>query len=588
MRCCRTMHRTREGCWCLGVIVAAGAAVWTMAQTGARPEAEGRASEPGGRASAPGTPVFAKTQPAGNQTGLCLVLDDRKLLGWIAGKEGFAGREVTVTAGDRTSTVIVQRDNTFTWHYRVRRPEEAVFSIGGMKEAVTLRPVKAPEPTAFFVVDRTAYRPLQTMHFAAFLRQPDQRGEFVPLARRKVEVRLVSRKKKTTAVRLEVVSDDFGRVTGQYRFSEADPLDTYDLEVPGHKGSGEVTLAEFRKSKVRLKIDGVTDGPQVKLTFQAVDFLDQPVPGTKVRFTAQVVRDGRAKPKQALDPEQFVYHEATPIERVPAGSLPEEQRLLWEAGMLPAWAAVQGGPVVVAQHEADLAMNKEGYAEHTLALEEAWREGGCSVIVQGVLVDYNGREQRAARRIPIGPEDEKPGLEVVLGKRWFDPGEPIHLRLRTGQEGTGAAKPDAAVVAMRLSPTMAVPTAWGNYRGAMNQMEMMPGMMGDMGMQGPWNGRSLYASNGAFHGNVIRHSVLHGWRFYRPRAFGEVARSMVTATVARQGSATLTLDQPGPYKLVCVADLPDGRKLTGEAGTRGHSGAFSFTVADEPEKTAAK
>jgi cytochrome d ubiquinol oxidase subunit I len=38
----------------------------------------------------------AKTQPAKNQTGLCLIPDDRKVLGWIAGKDQFAGREVTV------------------------------------------------------------------------------------------------------------------------------------------------------------------------------------------------------------------------------------------------------------------------------------------------------------------------------------------------------------------------------------------------------------------------------------------------------------------------------------------------------------
>ena len=65
-------------------------------------------------------------------------------------------------------------------------------------------------------------------------------------------------------------------------------------------------------------------------------------------------------------------------------------------------------------------MNDKGSAEHTLKLDPAWRKTGHSVLVQGVMVDYNGREQRAARRIPIGQEIEAPEereLEVVLSGR---------------------------------------------------------------------------------------------------------------------------------------------------------------------------
>src|SRR5262249_38101497 len=174
-----------------------------------------------------------------------------------------------------------------------------------LADSVTVAQLAAEEPSVFFVVDRTAYRPTQTLHFAGFLRTLNARGEFEPLPNRKVTVELVSEKKKTRAFKLETASDDFGRITGSYTFPE-DALDHYTLSVPGHKGSARILLAEYRKSKIKLKVDGTVQGDKLKLTFEVLDFLEKRVEGTKASFSAQVVRkDGKAK-ATALDARQFV------------------------------------------------------------------------------------------------------------------------------------------------------------------------------------------------------------------------------------------------------------------------------------------
>jgi hypothetical protein len=118
-----------------------------------------------------------------------------------------------------------------------------------------------------FVVDRSAYRPKQTLKFAGFLRELDARGEFVPLPRRAVEVELTSEQKKTVLTRLKLTSDEQGRITGAYTFSVSDPVDRYRLSVPGYRGAAHLTLAEYRKAKKYLTISGQADAARFLLRF---------------------------------------------------------------------------------------------------------------------------------------------------------------------------------------------------------------------------------------------------------------------------------------------------------------------------------
>ena len=179
-------------------------------------------------------------------------------------------------------------------------------------------------------MDRTAYRPGQALHFAGFLRQQDKAGTFAPIADTAVEVELVSQRKQTKAARLKLTSDKLGRIVGSYTFTDADALDHYTLSIPNYKGSARVLLGEYRKSKVRLKIAGTTEGEKMKLTFEGLDFLDKPVVVTKASFTAQVVRRGKQK-TLTLKAEDFVHHEPKSLPFGDLESLSEEDLLLWEA-----------------------------------------------------------------------------------------------------------------------------------------------------------------------------------------------------------------------------------------------------------------
>ena len=217
--------------------------------------------------------------PARNPERLHLLADTAKVVGWISGTNDHAGSTVTVAAAGVRERLTVQPGNTFTWPYKVHAATRAAFSVGKLRQTISVEPpVKLP-PCVFFAVDRGVYRPKQTLHFAAFLRDLDSRGEFVPRPAQTVEIQLTSENKNITAARLKLTADAQGRLTGDYTFSEADPLDSYRLSIPSYKGSARLTLAEYRKSKSHLNILGERKGSRLMLRFQARDYLERPVKG---------------------------------------------------------------------------------------------------------------------------------------------------------------------------------------------------------------------------------------------------------------------------------------------------------------------
>jgi len=508
----------------------------------------------------PIVPVFARPQPAKNPTALTLLVDERKVVGWIGGEKDLSGQTVSITAGEKRSEVVVQSDNLFTWHFRVAEPVVATFQVGELTRTERLDPPATREPTVFFVVDRTVCRPMQTIRFAGFLRRVDCHGKFAPLANEEVEVRLTSRNKKTEAAKMRLTSDDFGRITGEYQFAAADALDTYDLAIKGYKGTAEVTLAEFRKAKVRLEIDSHPDGDTIKLAFQAVDFLDKPVPGSNVRFTAQVVKEIDRKQKYPLSAREFVYHDPLTAALPRIEDVSEDQRLLWEAGVSTTAMPPLGGSAVVAQRQGDVAMGKTGRGEHTMQLQREWTKGGYSIIVAGVLTDYNGREQRASRKIPLGdPQNEtaRDRLELSLTPRQFGTGTPIRVGVRPVDKDGRAIAADATVIAMKLSPApftaqWANPWIYGNGLHLQSQINSQAYVR-------PWYRNRSYRSSALRRSNLL-------WQHVANPGARSVQRELVTATVVKDGAATLELDEPGPYKLVCIARTADGVTLESEVG----------------------
>jgi hypothetical protein len=492
-------------------------------------------------------PLYAETTPAVNPIRFVLQDDGRKVVGWIAGPNDYAGFPVTVEAdGKEMAEVKVGKGNTFVWEYGFDKPTRVKFStlLGWawellLHETLTVAPAVAEkEPSVFFVVDRTAYRPTQALHFAGFLRRLGADGEFEPLKNTSVVVELVSQQKHTKAAKFDLVSDEHGKVTGDYTFTDADALDTYTLQVPGFKGSAKLLLGEYRKSKIRLKISGDIKDEKLTLKFETVDFLDKPVPAQKLSFTAQVVEKKKADRTHALKAEDFAHHVPITGAWFDLDDLTEEDRLLWIAdGVMPrSWGG--SGSVVVAQYGNDMALNGSEPGTYTIDLKKEWKLGHFAITVQGVVTDANGREQKATHTVSIACEKPEAKAKLVLAKETFAAGEKVVARL-TREDG-GRIEGATSLVVMKLAPAPA------SYD---------PGIYG----YGAY-GYEGYPRYGYYGGRMPR-------RYWNAVPQQEQAkRTLVTALPVRDGAAALKLTEPGAYKLVAVTHHDDGRTTQTEAG----------------------
>jgi len=524
----------------------------------AKPEAGEHAE-----AARPPVPHFAKMTPAANRPSLSLIVDERKVLGWVGGARSYAGRDVSIRVGGRAESVVVQADNTFTWYYGIDEKTAAAFAVGGLKRTVTLWPPAELEPSVFFVVDRTVYRPGHKVQFAAFLRSLGRDGKFLPIPGRKVAVTLRAKTKKTVAAKLDLTSDGFGRITGEYTFMGEDPLDEYTLSIDGFRGEAVVKLAEFRKAKVRLDITGKREREAVRLRFEARDFLNKPVAAKRLEFTAKVFRRQTLKKSHELNGEQFAYHAEGPKWLPDPDELTDEQRFRWVH--LGAWPRT--AQAVAAQLSQKVELNGEPYYEHELPVQPQWLDGRSTVMVEGVLIDQNGREQRAVKSIALGREASKARKQLVidLPKRQFADNENIPITVRVF-DANGEPVPTPAntsVVVMRQHASAGWPySVQAVY--PINQLyrSSMP----------------LYARRSAYLPGNWRHAGsarVRQWQVTRPtgQSFGE----MVTAAVVAGGKAAVAIGQPGTYDLVVMTHLPGGTTLREKtvcavAASKGRSG----------------
>ncbi|MFH2007536.1 MAG: alpha-2-macroglobulin family protein [bacterium] len=506
---------------------------------------EGRAH---GTVAEPG--LFAFSSLAENPTHLTVQADGEKVVGWISGKRSFAGRSVTVTAQGRTEYTRVGPDNVFVWKHALDKPSSVRFRLDHHERQLTVHPAAPPSKTVFFVADRTVYRPRQQLQLTGFLRLADSRGEFVPIPGVPVDVEIRSVNRRSLAARLPVVSDELGRIVGSYRFDGADPLDDYEVSIPGYRGKTRVTLANFRKSKVKLVITGTREGNRLRLRFRALDFLDKPVPGAKVSFTAQVVRDVIARAKPPRRSAHFVLAGQGDGELTPMNRLPEDEQLLIRAGVVNTAALRAHGPRVVAQLTGDVEMRAKGGAEHVVDLKPEWRRRRHALRVEGVLVDGNGREQRATRTIPLGEPD--PRVSLSLAKGTFVTGEPIRVQAKVRQ---GDKALSATLVALRLSHREGGRVAYGGSWNPLDNrgINITPTVQlyTPSRIQQPRLGRRWGPANGA------------AWRVL---ADPDTQRTMVTATPFRENAATVTLAKPGAYKLVAITRFADGTLSRQELG----------------------
>ncbi|MHB9106760.1 MAG: alpha-2-macroglobulin family protein [Armatimonadota bacterium] len=477
------------------------------------------------------TPVksaFLSSKAAKNPVSLQLLVDEGKVVGWISGAKDYAGRTVTIQCGDEKATETVGEGNVFTWKYAVKAPTAATVTFGDFTQRVNLTPPTQLEPAAYFVVDRTVYRPGQKVQFAVFLRKRDAAGNFIPIRNEKVTVNINSERRNAGVARLKMTSDDYGRITGSYTFGESEVLDAYRIFIPGYQGEARVTLAEFRKAKIRLAIDGKVATDKLTVTFDALDFLEQHVPDAQVRYIVQVVRTAKEEKRGSLQPEEFVYNRTSTGAWWNPRDMSAEEALLAETepSFMPRFNPADG--TVVAQFDGDLKL-ADGHAEYKLPIKTEWNDTRHQVRVQGVLVDANGQEQRATREISLRGKEGT--LKLSTEKRYFEPGEKISV---TAESPRGA---DTSLVVMRLSPGAAV----SRYH---------PGYYGDHA----YSGVGFRTSSAAISPRWIDLDT------------DNVEHNLVTAVPLKGDGAEVTLNEPGAYTLVGISTLPDGTTARDEVG----------------------
>jgi alpha-2-macroglobulin len=538
------------GCTAIATMAILWLADWRSAPIVAKPAEAEPAPMP--RLAEP-VPLYADTEPARNPVRLSLQDDGRKVLGWVSGTKDFKGKPVFISVDGKAhngEVVNVQAGNVFTWDYKLEKPTSVAFIVdccypncGFPEGSITVAPaVGEKTPTVFFIVDRTAYRPTQALNFVGFLRRLNPQGEFEPIANTEVNVELVSQQKQTKAYKSLLKSDENGKVSGSYVFSDADALDTYALQIAGFKGSARLLLGEYRKSKIKLKITGDVKDEKLDLKFETVDFLDKAVPARKLSFTAQVVEKKKADATHALKAEDFAYYAPSTDSTFEMDELDDEDRLLWIAdNVMPQhWNGT--GQAVVAQFNNDMALNGTEPGKYTIDLKKEWKLGHFTILVQGVVTDANGREQRATQTISLACEKPGAKAKLELAKEIYAAGEKFvaHLKAEDGKPVDGAT----SLVVMKLSPA---PVTYVN----------------DLYGFGPYGGMNIYNYMPQYQFSSARHPR-RLWNYIPQQESAK--RTLVTAIPMRHDIANVKLTEPGAYKLIAVTHYDDGRTSQTEAG----------------------
>ncbi|MEO8699858.1 MAG: alpha-2-macroglobulin family protein [Kofleriaceae bacterium] len=492
--------------------------------------------------SAPAVPdasvpkVFAQLERAPDGSVLRVFVEPNRLIGWIGGSTSFAGMRAMVRVNDNVNEhfVSVGEDNTFEYAYRATRAGEVTVRVGALVQRLTVAPPADTKPVAYVLADRSAYRPGQKLAFTAFLRKLDDTSEYRPVANTPVEVQIISDTKHTVATKLAIVADAGGRVSGEYTFSWGDPLDTYRIAITGYTGDARVTLAEHRKSKVKLEVDTAVTGRTAALTFRALDFLDKPIPGGAVTYTAQVVREPDLEP----DVTGFAFGAASP-------RLARDTRLAVSANPETAGMPWLAARQVVDQVKGKVELDASGAGRRTIPIKSEQLRGHHRLVVDATIVDAVGREQRTTRTLPLGRSDVR--VQLTTPNSLVAAGSPLEVGVGiVDAQGRSLAVTNASVAAIRIaaSPVFA-------YYGGYNSYSPNGGFYLDYdnGIDNNWS------PNGGVRG-----------RRWRTPTTTPATETLAATTAVTGGHARFSLDDPGAYRLIASVQLPDGSSIWSELG----------------------
>ncbi|HEV3383358.1 MAG TPA: alpha-2-macroglobulin family protein, partial [Gemmata sp.] len=398
--------------------------------------------------------------------------------------------------------------------------------------------------TIFFIANRSAYRPGHTLMFAAFLRALLPNGEFEPVVNREVTIDLTSLTKQTRATRLKLKSDDFGRITGEYTFSEADALDHYILSAEGFSGDAKVLFGEYRKSKVGLKLTGEVKDGKLQVAFDARDYLNRPVKGTAVSYVATVSKT--AEPgKLTLNPAAFAKPESGPPTADEFDALSEDERLLMLANGVSATTFAGFGSQVVGTREGTVSPSNDGGAKLELDLQPEWLKGNYAIAFSGVFTDETGRENRAAATFKLDPTPTN-GVRISTPRQLFVTGEKIPVTL-TPYGLDGADKSTTTLVLVRL-----------HEQAALQLNRHLPGRdIDDEDLPASTRLPVLKATKN-------KKPASEGWKCFP--IIDTVKREIHSLVPVANNAAEITLKQPGAYKFLALTKLADGTTIQSETG----------------------
>ncbi len=496
-------------------------------------------------------PLFAKTEPAANKTELVLLPDESGVRGWVAGKTSYAGSKVNIKAGGKDYDATVSDDNTFSWAHTSAKPLPLVATLAeGKLTARTTLPAKpdGARSSAFVITDRSAYRPGHTLKFVAYLHNTRDAVSFNPLANKDFTVDVVSETRGTRATRLKLRSDDAGRLTGQYTFTDADSLDHYRLVVTESdaqqplEGSARVLLGEYRKTKVGLKLKGEVKDGKLVVTFDARDYLDREVNGSSATWSAVVTKAADVG-KLALDSAKFVANEGGPPSVDDFDALPDDERLLTLANGVSAMSFAGFGARTVATREGKAEFAADKPATVGIDLWPEWTRGQHSVAVTATFLDETGRENHATGTFSLSPAGAK-AVTIGTPKELYAAGEKVLAGI-TPVGLTDKDAPATTVIVVKLEASPASP--W-----------VTPQFSGD---EGELVDNTRIPPLGEKPG---KKPAPEGWK--AQPVFDPVKRKVLTAVPVANGAAELDLKQPGAYKLLALTRLADGTVLQSETG----------------------
>jgi len=497
--------------------------------------------------------------PADNPTVMHLFPEGSQLHGWISGLEDLEGQEVQVNAGEKTESITIGAGNQFQFEIGGEEAQTYTVSFGDLMHTLTVPPTKIGVPVAFFVVDRSVFRPNTELKFAAFLREADGEGNWQPLLRESVEIEITSMSKNITAAKFEVKPDDFGRVTGSYKFTKADALDDYRISVAGLGGSATVKVAEFRKAKVRLDITSEREEDQLTLKFRALDFLNKTVPASTLRFTARVVK----RPEPAADlwglkPNSYPGWEDRHEHWY---TLTAEQQAMVRSGVAQPVGTSHSQPVHTISEEIEV--GEDGTVEYSFGIDPTWLSDHL-LEIDGVLVDSNNREQKASKSLPLGEGSDA----TLIVDAEFD-------EVPSGQ---------AFEISARSSTSQPVTFVTFRLRSLPVQAQVSPNLMDNPFLSGAWDQSLRSQVNPHIDSRIFfptQPNVRGRRNLYYPSPINYssmITREFITLKPGKRGrdrgakkerfreyTASLLLAKPGAYVVQAISHDDAGNEVRSEA-----------------------